>query len=59
MLRPSHDIDPFKVSSPRIFLVRMLVFIIIGVLLVVILNEQIRAAFWNNPGLNGLSSEFW
>ena len=54
MLRPSHDIDPSKVSSPRIFLVRMLVFIIIGILLVVILNEQIRAAFWNNPGLNGL-----
>jgi hypothetical protein len=54
MLRPSHDVDPFKVSSPRIFLVRMSVFIIIGVLLIVILNEQIRGAFWNNPGLNGL-----
>src|SRR3974377_1596659 len=54
MLRPSHDIDPFKVSSPRIFLVRMLVFIIIGVLLVVFLNEQRRAAFGTNPGLNGL-----
>src|ERR1700745_2810538 len=54
MLRPSHDVDPFKVSSPRIFLGRRLVFIIIGVLLIVILNEQIRGAFWNNPGLNGL-----
>ncbi|MBV9970346.1 MAG: hypothetical protein JO228_10205, partial [Xanthobacteraceae bacterium] len=38
MLR--QELDPFKVSSPRIFLVRMLVFLTIGVLLVVILNRQ-------------------
>ena len=54
MLRPSHDVDPFKVSSPRIFLVRMLVFLVLGILLIVILNEQIRGAFWTNPGLNAL-----
>jgi hypothetical protein len=52
MLR--QDIDPFKVSSPRIFLVRMLVFLVIGALLVVILNRQIWAAFRANPGLNAL-----
>jgi hypothetical protein len=52
MLR--QDIDPFKVSSPRIFLVRMLVFLVIGVLLVVILNRQIWLAFLANPGLNAL-----
>jgi hypothetical protein len=52
MLR--QDIDPFKVSSPRIFLVRMLVFLTIGALLVVILNRQIWAAFLANPGLNAL-----
>ncbi len=52
MLR--QDIDPFKVSSPRIFLVRMLVFLVIGALLVVILNRQIWAAFLANPGLNAL-----
>src|SRR5580693_192585 len=54
MLRQDHDIDPFKVSSPRIFLVRMLVFLVLGVLLVVILNRQIWLAFLANPGLNGL-----
>jgi hypothetical protein len=48
------DIDPFKVSSPRIFLVRMLVFLVIGALLVVILNKQIWVAFLANPGLNAL-----
>jgi hypothetical protein len=53
MLR-QHDIDPFKVSSPRIFLVRMLVFLILGVLLVVILHKQIWAAFLANPGLNSV-----
>jgi hypothetical protein len=52
MLR--QDIDPFKVSSPRIFLVRMLVFLVIGALLVVILNRQIWGAFLANPGLNAL-----
>jgi hypothetical protein len=52
MLR--QDIDPFKVSSPRIFLVRMLVFLVIGVLLAVILNRQIWAAFQANPALNAL-----
>jgi hypothetical protein len=51
MLR-QHDIDPFKVSSPRIFLVRMLVFLVLGALLVIILHKQIWAAFLANPGLN-------
>ena len=54
MLRHEHDIDPFKVSSPRIFLVRMLVFLVLGVLLVIILNRQIWTAFLANPGLNAL-----
>jgi hypothetical protein len=54
MLRHQHDIDPFKVSSPRIFLVRMLVFLVLGALLVVILNKQIWTAFLANPGLNAI-----
>jgi hypothetical protein len=54
MRRPDRDSDPFKVSSPRIFLVRMLVFLILLALLVVVLNRQIWQAFWANPGLNFL-----
>src|SRR5437660_4112899 len=46
--------DPFKLSSPRIFLVRMLVFLIICALVAVILYKQILAAFLANPGLNAL-----
>jgi hypothetical protein len=47
-------IDPLKLSSPRIFLVRMMVFLILCVLVVVILHRQIWTAFLANPGLNGL-----
>jgi hypothetical protein len=54
MAQQSHDIDPFKVSSPRIFLVRMLLFLTLGVLFCVILYKQIWAAFLANPGLNAL-----
>jgi hypothetical protein len=50
----ARDLDPFKLSSPRIFLVRMTVFLILGILLVVILYKQIWAAFLANPGLNAL-----
>jgi hypothetical protein len=50
----ARDLDPFKLSSPRIFLVRMLVFLILCALLIVVLYKQIWAAFLANPGLNAL-----
>jgi hypothetical protein len=50
----ARDLDPFKLSSPRIFLVRMSVFLILGILLIIILYKQIWAAFLANPGLNAL-----
>lgn len=46
--------DPNKLSSPRIFLVRMLVFLVLCGLVGVVLYRQILAAFMSNPGLNGL-----
>ncbi len=46
--------DPLKLSSPRVFVARMLVFLILCVLLVIILHRQILVAFAANPGLNGL-----
>lgn len=48
------DIAVTKLSSPRIFLVRMLVFLILCGLLVVVLYKQIWLAFLANPGLNAL-----
>src|SRR6188474_449873 len=50
----ARDIDPFKVSSPRIFLVRMLVFLILCSLIVVVIHPQIWNAFKANPPLNAL-----
>ena len=50
----ARDLDPFKLSSPRIFLLRMLVFLVLCGLFAVILYKQIWAAFLANPGLNAL-----
>jgi hypothetical protein len=50
----AQDLDPFKVSSPRIFLVRMLVFLILCGLIVIVIHQQIWIAFKANPPLNAL-----
>lgn len=43
-----------KVSSPRIYLFRMLVFLVLVALLAVLLHRQIWSAFLANPTLNGI-----
>jgi len=43
-----------KVSSPRIFLFRMIVFLVLAGLLAVLLHRQIVSAFLANPALNGV-----
>jgi hypothetical protein len=48
----ARDLDPLKLSSPRIFLFRMMVFLVLCALLVVILYKQIAVAFLSNVGLN-------
>src|SRR6195952_4939032 len=48
------ELDPLKLSSPRIFLFRMMVFVILGGLVAFVLYKQIQAAFMANPGLNAL-----
>src|SRR5712692_2420576 len=50
----AQDIDPFKLASPRIFLVRMLLFRSLCALVVIVLYKQIWTAFLANPGLNAL-----
>ena len=46
--------DPFRLSPPRVFLVRMVVFLILVGFVALILYRQIRTAFLANPALNGL-----
>ena len=48
------ELDPFKVSSPRIFLFRMLVFLSLVGLVVFVLQREVQTAFMANPGLNGV-----
>jgi hypothetical protein len=47
-------LDQNKLSSPRIFLIRMLVFLILCALIAFVLQRQILNAFMANPWLNGL-----
>jgi hypothetical protein len=48
------EIELNKLSSPRIFLVRMVVFLLCCALVMVVLYRQIIQAFFANPGLNAL-----
>src|ERR1700675_3351530 len=52
--RSAMEIEFTKLSLPRIFLVRMLVFLVLCALLLVVLYKQIIIAFFANPGLNAL-----
>ena len=46
--------DPYKLSSPQVFLLSMLIFLAIVAFIAAILARQISSAFTTNPGLNGL-----
>lgn len=43
-----------ELSSPRIYLIRMCVFLALAGFVALILQDQIKRAFMANPGLNGL-----
>ncbi|HUI14322.1 MAG TPA: flagellar motor protein MotA [Xanthobacteraceae bacterium] len=48
------QLDPLKLSSPRIFLFRMLLFVALFGVVVFLLHKQIEIAFMANPALNAL-----
>lgn len=50
----AREYDPHKLSSPRVYLLSMIVFIALVSFLALILNQEIWQAFSTNPGLNGL-----
>ena len=52
--RSTMELEFTKLASPRIFLVRMLVFLVLCSLVMVVLYRQIITAFFANPGLNAL-----
>ncbi|ODN70039.1 hypothetical protein A6302_02636 [Methylobrevis pamukkalensis] len=46
------DIDPYKLSSPQVYLWRMVLFLVIASLIAMLLYRQIQVAFLSNPALN-------
>ena len=50
----ARDFDPYMLSSPRIFMVRMVIFLIIAAFVPLVLFREVATAFMANPGLNGL-----
>jgi MotA/TolQ/ExbB proton channel family len=50
----ARELDPLKLSSPGIFLFRMMVFVILGGGVAFLLHKQIEVAFMSNPGLNAV-----
>ncbi len=46
--------DPHRLSSPQVFLLSMVIFLVIAGFVCAILYRQISTAFIANPGLNGL-----
>ena len=50
----ARDLDPYKLSSPRIFLIRMIVFLGLAGCVTAVLYRRLTEAFLANPWLNGL-----
>ena len=50
----ARNLDPYKLSSPRIFLIRMVVFLGLAGCVAAVLYRRLTEAFLANPWLNGL-----
>ncbi|MTI16581.1 flagellar motor protein MotA [Rhodobacteraceae bacterium RKSG542] len=50
----ARDYDPYSLSSPQIYLWRMIIFLVLAGFIAFVLISQISAAFMANPALNGL-----
>lgn len=50
----AQDRDPYRLSSPHIYLLRVTIFLILCGFVALMLYRQIMAAFMANPGLNAL-----
>ncbi|MFO0405078.1 MAG: flagellar motor protein MotA [Labrys sp. (in: a-proteobacteria)] len=50
----ARDLDPYKLSSPRIYFIRMLVFLGLAGCVAAVMYQRLLEAFMANPVLNGL-----
>lgn len=49
-MAPSYD--PYHLSSPTVYLIKMIIFLIIVAMIGIILAPQLTEAFWSNPFIN-------
>ncbi|TDQ67387.1 hypothetical protein ATL17_1400 [Maritalea mobilis] len=49
-MAPSYD--PYRLSSPTVYLIKMIIFLIIVAMIAIILTPQLTEAFWSNPFIN-------
>ncbi|MDX5595437.1 flagellar motor protein MotA [Pseudovibrio sp. SPO723] len=50
----ARDFDPYSLSSPQVYLWRMIIFLVLAGFVAFVLISQISNAFMANPALNGL-----
>ncbi|WP_068087329.1 flagellar motor protein MotA [Polycladidibacter stylochi] len=50
----ARDYDPYSLSSPQVYMWRMIIFLILTGFIAFVLMVQLSAAFMANPALNGL-----
>jgi hypothetical protein len=48
------EFDAYRLTSPKMFLFRMVLFVVLSAFVVLIMHERIWIAFMSNPFLNGL-----
>lgn len=50
----SQQYDPYRLASPLVYLIKMVIFLVLVALVAVILLPQLLDAFWSSPFINGL-----
>ncbi len=50
----SRKYNPYHLSSPIIYLIKMIIFLVLISLVALIISLQLISAFWSNPFINGL-----
>ena len=50
----SQNYDPYRLASPVVYLVKIIIFLVLVALVAVILSSQLLVFFWANPFINSL-----
>jgi hypothetical protein len=50
----SQSYDPYRLASPTVYLVKIVIFLVLCALVAAILFQQLVVFFWANPFINSL-----